>query len=368
MPPSPPSSATPSSPPPSSGSFLRNPFVSSAFHRLYDTRLFLPFAHQLFLQTPPPHQNTLHKDLSSTNDFEVSLALDLLSQIATLDLAPDLTPVFVRKKAIAVVLRVFDKYPDMVRVCFKRLVENPESFDLGLCPPWVGERVPLALCESTREDAISRIDNFTNISNAFVSKFSSTDSCDLLICDEAHRLKNDQTITNRIGITGAILTKLDADSRGGAALTFREKRCMAPGQVDSESNNHRRVDFQLWGWWTNSLDLWCCFGLSHYGSSEFELMVKELLMSDSIVKASRTIRLLFLRTNIHLMLNSKMLIDAHGDQIAATSLLEASNLVGLKWQLSLTWIGPLWTLVGSYYFRQGVIGMEEFYGNILSWD
>lgn len=33
---------------------------------------------------------------------------------------------------------------------------------------------------------------------------------------------------------------------------------------------------------------------------------------------------------IHLMLNSKMLIDAHGDQIAATSLLEASNLVGLK--------------------------------------
>ncbi|KAJ1386169.1 Ricin B, lectin domain [Sesbania bispinosa] len=27
----------------------------------------------------------------------------------------------------------------------------------------------------------------------------------------------------------------------------------------------------------------------------------------------------------------------------------------------------LWTLVGSYYFRQGVVGMEEFYG-ILSWD
>ncbi|KAE9610332.1 hypothetical protein Lal_00006595 [Lupinus albus] len=27
----------------------------------------------------------------------------------------------------------------------------------------------------------------------------------------------------------------------------------------------------------------------------------------------------------------------------------------------------LWTLVGSYYFRQGVVGMEEFYG-ILNWD
>ena len=33
---------------------------------------------------------------------------------------------------------------------------------------------------------------------------------------------------------------------------------------------------------------------------------------------------------IHLMLNSKMLIDANGDQIVATSLLEASNLVVLK--------------------------------------
>ncbi|KAG4912575.1 hypothetical protein JHK84_053037 [Glycine max] len=38
-------------------SFLRNPFVSFAFLRLYDTRLFLPFAHQLFLQTPPSHRN-----------------------------------------------------------------------------------------------------------------------------------------------------------------------------------------------------------------------------------------------------------------------------------------------------------------------
>ncbi|XP_027364473.1 glycosyl hydrolase 5 family protein-like [Abrus precatorius] len=34
-------------------------------------------------------------------------------------------------------------------------------------------------------------------------------------------------------------------------------------------------------------------------------------------------------------------------------------------ELDLDW--ALWTLVGSYYFRQGVTGMEEFYG-LLNWD
>ncbi|CAJ1936858.1 unnamed protein product [Sphenostylis stenocarpa] len=101
--------------------------------------------------------NQLRKDLSSTNEFEVSLALDLLSRIATLDLARDLTTevfkllatarVFVRKKAIAVVLRVFDKYPDAVRVCFKRLVENLESSD-----PQVVTAVIGVFCELAAKD------------------------------------------------------------------------------------------------------------------------------------------------------------------------------------------------------------------------
>lgn len=76
---------------------------------------------------------------------------------------------------------------------------------------WVGERIKLiALCESSRDDVVSGIDKFKNPYSKFEvliisyetfrihsSKFSQTGSCDLLVCDEAHRLKNDQTMTNR---------------------------------------------------------------------------------------------------------------------------------------------------------------------------
>ncbi|KAK2968224.1 hypothetical protein RJ640_027356 [Escallonia rubra] len=125
------------------------------------------------------------------------------------------------------------------------------------------------------------------------------------------------------------------------------------------------------------------FGLPHYASSEFELMAEELLMSDSVIKAilckllniNQVEVFMFMRLNklgfsivdsvvwsfvtalesvalvlmsgavamvgqiygalrmsvkVHLMWNSKMLIDGDGDEIVATSLLEASNLVVLK--------------------------------------
>ncbi|KAL3515271.1 hypothetical protein ACH5RR_022173 [Cinchona calisaya] len=76
---------------------------------------------------------------------------------------------------------------------------------------WVGERVKLvALCESTRDDVVSGIDSFVSPRSHLQvlivsyetfrmhsSKFTQSESCDLLICDEAHRLKNDQTLTNR---------------------------------------------------------------------------------------------------------------------------------------------------------------------------
>ncbi|CAH9098571.1 unnamed protein product [Cuscuta europaea] len=69
------------------------------------------------------------------------------------------------------------------------------------------------------------------------------------------------------------------------------------------------------------------FGLVHCSLSEFELMAEELLMSDSVIKVYGALRM---SVKIHLMLNSKMLIDGEGDAIVATSVLEASNLVVLK--------------------------------------
>ncbi|KAK9996483.1 hypothetical protein SO802_021169 [Lithocarpus litseifolius] len=102
--------------------------------------------------------NQLRKDLTCpNNEFEVSLALECLSRIATTDLCRDLTPeiftllsstkIFVRKKAIALVLRVFEKYPDAVKVCFKRLVENLDSTDPHIVSAVVG-----VFCELTSYD------------------------------------------------------------------------------------------------------------------------------------------------------------------------------------------------------------------------
>lgn len=101
----------------------------------------------------------LRKDLSSTNPHEVSLALQTLYSISTPDLARDLTPElftllnssknFIKKKAIATVLRIFELYPDAVRVCFKRLVENLENSDLGVVSAVIGVFCELA-CKEPR--------------------------------------------------------------------------------------------------------------------------------------------------------------------------------------------------------------------------
>ncbi|KAF4398559.1 hypothetical protein G4B88_013648 [Cannabis sativa] len=77
------------------------------------------------------------------------------------------------------------------------------------------------------------------------------------------------------------------------------------------------------------------FGLAHYSSSAFELMAEELLMSDSVVKASGLYFILIfgalrMIVKMNLMWNSEIVIDGGNDTLVATSLLEASNLVVLK--------------------------------------
>ncbi|KAL2247342.1 AP-3 complex subunit delta isoform X1 [Sesamum indicum] len=99
----------------------------------------------------------LRKDLSSSSVHDVSLALSTLSSICNPDLSRDLTPElftllssgkpFVRKKAIAAILRVFEQYPDAVRVCFKRVVENLETTDVGILSAVVGLFCELAVKE-----------------------------------------------------------------------------------------------------------------------------------------------------------------------------------------------------------------------------
>ncbi|XP_077253252.1 delta-adaptin [Tasmannia lanceolata] len=101
--------------------------------------------------------NQLRKDLNSPNQFEVSLALEFLSEISSPDLCRELTSEiftllsstknFVKKKAISVILRFFNQYPDSVRVCFKRLVENLDSSDPQVLCAVVSVFCELALCD-----------------------------------------------------------------------------------------------------------------------------------------------------------------------------------------------------------------------------
>lgn len=101
--------------------------------------------------------NLLRKDMGSKNEYETSMAIECLSRILNADLAAALTPEvftlmassrsFIRKKATLVLLRVFVRFPDAIRVAFKRLVEKMDDVD-----PQVVCAAVSVLCELTSKD------------------------------------------------------------------------------------------------------------------------------------------------------------------------------------------------------------------------
>ncbi|KAG0560009.1 hypothetical protein KC19_10G147100 [Ceratodon purpureus] len=101
--------------------------------------------------------NLLRKDMGSKNEYEISMAIECLSRILNPDLAAALTSEvftlmassrsFIRKKATLVLLRVFLRYPEAIRVAFKRLLEKMDDAD-----PQVVCAAVSVLCELTLKD------------------------------------------------------------------------------------------------------------------------------------------------------------------------------------------------------------------------
>ncbi|EGX43742.1 hypothetical protein AOL_s00215g478 [Orbilia oligospora ATCC 24927] len=101
--------------------------------------------------------NLLKKDLSSPNQFELSLAINGLSHIVSPSLARDLTPdliakmnhsnPYIRKKAVLVMYKIFLQFPEALRTSFPRLRERLEDNDETVVSATVN-----VICELSRKN------------------------------------------------------------------------------------------------------------------------------------------------------------------------------------------------------------------------
>ncbi|KAF3919371.1 hypothetical protein ABW21_db0205075 [Orbilia brochopaga] len=101
--------------------------------------------------------NLLKKDLSSPNQFELSLAINGLSHIVSPSLARDLTPdliakmnhsnPYIRKKAVLVMYKIFLQFPEALRTSFPRLRERLEDSDETVVSATVN-----VICELARKN------------------------------------------------------------------------------------------------------------------------------------------------------------------------------------------------------------------------
>ncbi|EPS42683.1 hypothetical protein H072_3322 [Dactylellina haptotyla CBS 200.50] len=101
--------------------------------------------------------NLLKKDLSSPNQFELSLAINGLSHIVSPSLARDLTPdliakmnhsnPYIRKKAVLVMYKIFLQFPEALRSSFPRLRERLEDSDETVVSATVN-----VICELARKN------------------------------------------------------------------------------------------------------------------------------------------------------------------------------------------------------------------------
>ncbi|KAF3915908.1 hypothetical protein AA313_de0204386 [Arthrobotrys entomopaga] len=101
--------------------------------------------------------NLLKKDLSSPNQFELSLAINGLSHIVSPSLARDLTPdliakmnhsnPYIRKKAVLVMYKIFLQFPEALRTSFPRLRERLEDNDETVVSATVN-----VICELARKN------------------------------------------------------------------------------------------------------------------------------------------------------------------------------------------------------------------------